>query len=240
MGASDRDETSKHESGSASSGAISTRRRELSRELIMAAALDLIDSEGLHALSMRGLGVSLGAATMSVYRYFRNKAELLDAIVDKAISDLVRTPLEDTWQLQLKTIAYQVRSTILAHPNLAPLFAREFRRSPTSLHVNSTIVERMRTSGVPQSLLAETYWAIASYTNGYALWEARNLQNSGLRNPGARLRRATQIVRSVGEIPEYAVADIAHIISHPVDEAQFKFGLECLILGIEKKIATQD
>ena len=51
---------------------------KLSRVRIAEAAVKLVDDEGLDALTMRRLGVSLGVEAMSLYRHVRNKADLLD------------------------------------------------------------------------------------------------------------------------------------------------------------------
>lgn len=55
-------------------------REPLSRERIVAAALELIDDEGLDALTMRALGQRLGVEAMALYYYFPNKAALLEAV----------------------------------------------------------------------------------------------------------------------------------------------------------------
>ena len=49
----------------------------LSRERVVATALELLDEEGLAKLSMRRLGERLGVRAMSLYRYVANKEELL-------------------------------------------------------------------------------------------------------------------------------------------------------------------
>ncbi|HSK33397.1 MAG TPA: TetR family transcriptional regulator, partial [Propionicimonas sp.] len=48
------------------------RRPRLSREVVLTAALTLVDAEGLEALSMRRLGNELGRDPMGLYRYAKN------------------------------------------------------------------------------------------------------------------------------------------------------------------------
>ena len=55
-------------------------RKPLNRDRIATAALELVDREGLDALSMRKLGKALGVQAMSLYRYFDSKDALLDGI----------------------------------------------------------------------------------------------------------------------------------------------------------------
>jgi len=55
------------------------RSRRISEERIADEALELVDEEGLDALTMRALGRRLGVEGMALYTYFRSKDELLDA-----------------------------------------------------------------------------------------------------------------------------------------------------------------
>lgn len=56
------------------------QRQPLSRETIIAAALELVEEQGLNRLTMRALGDRLGVEAMALYHYFSSKDELLQAI----------------------------------------------------------------------------------------------------------------------------------------------------------------
>jgi AcrR family transcriptional regulator len=56
------------------------QRQPLSREVIIAAALELVDQQGLKRLTMRALGERLGVEAMALYHYFSSKDELLEAL----------------------------------------------------------------------------------------------------------------------------------------------------------------
>ena len=56
------------------------QRQPLSREVIIAAALELVEEQGLRKLTMRALGDRLGVEAMALYHYFSSKDELLGAI----------------------------------------------------------------------------------------------------------------------------------------------------------------
>jgi AcrR family transcriptional regulator len=61
---------------------------------IVAAAIEVADSQGLTALSMRKVAEELGVGTMSLYRYVPSKAELLDLMLDTAYSEMLRLDSE--------------------------------------------------------------------------------------------------------------------------------------------------
>ena len=61
----------------------SPRQRTLSRDIILSSALDLVDEEGLSALSLRSLGKRLGVSQAAFYRHFPDKAALLEGIAEQ-------------------------------------------------------------------------------------------------------------------------------------------------------------
>src|SRR2546429_8153285 len=96
----------------------SRRRREpISREAIVKAAIDLLDREGLPALSMRRLGDELGAGAASLYWHVGSKDGLLDLVLDEIIGEQqVPDPDPARWQEQLKDAATSMRRTSLLQP----------------------------------------------------------------------------------------------------------------------------
>lgn len=69
--------------------ATAADRRPLRREVILTAALALVDESGLSALTMRRLGQVLGRDPMSLYRYTANRYALLDGVAELVLDQLV-------------------------------------------------------------------------------------------------------------------------------------------------------
>ena len=65
-----------------------TKRKPLSRERILEAAVQLVDEQGIEALSMRRLGQALGYEAMSLYNHLSNKDDLLDGILDLVLAEM--------------------------------------------------------------------------------------------------------------------------------------------------------
>ncbi|GIJ77591.1 regulatory protein, tetR family [Micromonospora phaseoli] len=59
-------------------------KRSLSLDQVIAAGIQVAQSEGLPAVSMSRVAAELGMATMSLYRYVPTKQDLLDLMVDVA------------------------------------------------------------------------------------------------------------------------------------------------------------
>jgi len=96
-------------------------RTPLSRERVLDAALHIVDTEGVQALSMRHLAQALDREAMSLYRYATTKAALLDGVVELVLSELTVNPDADDWRQELRELARDFRHLALAHPDMVPL-----------------------------------------------------------------------------------------------------------------------
>src|SRR3954470_15787480 len=65
------------------------RRPALTREQILTAALQIIDQDGVEALTMRRLGQALDRNPMAIYRHAADKDALLDGVVKHVAAELV-------------------------------------------------------------------------------------------------------------------------------------------------------
>ena len=92
-------------------------RQGLTVDQVVAAATALADAEGLDAVTMRRVAVSLGVVPMTLYTYVPGKAELLDLMLDSAYA---RMPRADTtgqpWRQRLAAVAAGNRALFEDHP----------------------------------------------------------------------------------------------------------------------------
>ena len=96
-------------------------RPGMSTGRITAAALQIVDTEGSQALTMRRLGQALDRKVMTLYRYVPSKEALLDGVVARVLTDLAIDPAAADWRQELRDLAASFRSLALAHPNAVPL-----------------------------------------------------------------------------------------------------------------------
>ncbi|SCG50544.1 transcriptional regulator, TetR family [Micromonospora echinaurantiaca] len=92
-------------------------RPDLSVDRIVRAAIEVADTEGLAALSMRRVAERLGVGTMSLYTYVPGKGELLDVMLDTVYGEAARpTDVPGGWRGRLTQIARETRALYLRHP----------------------------------------------------------------------------------------------------------------------------
>jgi AcrR family transcriptional regulator len=98
-------------------GAERPGRSGLSVDRIVAAAIEVADTAGLAALSMRRVAEHLGVGTMSLYTYIPGKAELLDVMLDTVYAETAR-PAEPLpgWRARLEQIAHENWALYRRHP----------------------------------------------------------------------------------------------------------------------------
>ena len=119
-------------------------RVPLTRERIIAAALALIDRDGLAAFSLRGLGAFLGCEPMSIYHYFPSKAHLMDALIDDALRGVLVDPPGADPIDRLRAMAHSYLRVARRHPPLFPLIAMHRLNTPTGVSVSKSARARAR------------------------------------------------------------------------------------------------
>ncbi|MEZ5922351.1 MAG: TetR family transcriptional regulator [Parvularculaceae bacterium] len=107
------------------------RDKGLSREAVAAAALALIEEEGLARFSTRRLAARLGLQAMSLYHYFPNRGALTEAVVDRMIAEVdLPQILQCEWRAGLIRLARGFRVMGLRHIAAVPLLAERSLVSP--------------------------------------------------------------------------------------------------------------
>jgi AcrR family transcriptional regulator len=157
-------------------------RVPLSRDRIVAAAVEFIDDHGLPGLSMRRLGAILGVEAMSLYRYVPGREELLDAVVEHIVDDMtadvdVLEQPQHGWQDFLQRLAHGVRRVALTHPKAFPLVASRPTEAPwlrpplRSLRWVESFLEGLTQEGFSDDAAVQAYRAFTSFLLGHLLLE---------------------------------------------------------------------
>ncbi len=209
-------------------------RAGLTKELLIATALDVVDRDGLEALSMRRLGAELGVDPMAAYRHIPGKDALLDGIVEAVVSqaDLTDDPAL-SWQDRLRALVRAYVGALMAHPNALPVIAERPWRTPGALMVLERALEIMTAAGASlhHALLAIN--AVGFFTSGLAL--AIGAQN---RAPGAAEEHA-QTMLSLPQEQYPAIHELLHsgqTTSGP-DEI-VEFAVAAIVAEVERRISS--
>jgi AcrR family transcriptional regulator len=157
------------------------RRPRLSREVVLTTALALVDAEGLEALTMRRLGNELGRDPMGLYRYAKNRGDLLDGITELVLEQLVIPTDGGHWQTQLRSTAHDFRRLALEHPHVVPLLVTRPLSTPLGLRPLGTlrplenILALLIDAGFAPTDALHVYRAYYGFLYGHVLNELQEL-----------------------------------------------------------------
>jgi AcrR family transcriptional regulator len=158
-----------------------SRRRTLSRERIVDAALELIEQDGIEALSMRRLGRSLGVEGMALYTYFRDKSDLLDAAAERVLEGLdADADRSAPWQERIRRGALAWARLQERHPRAFPLVYRGGLRTDAVRRLTEELLDALRTAGFDEHGAALAYQTFVTLVDaallGRSAWSDEDLQ----------------------------------------------------------------
>jgi AcrR family transcriptional regulator len=167
------------------------------RAEILDAAIALADAEGLAALTMRAVAQQVGVTAMALYGYFPDKDSLLDAMADRAISQ-VPEPSLPGWRDRLLALAELERVMAREHPSVIQYAFTKPAETPRAMRVVEFIYQALLDAGVPHAEIPRLERFVSTFMLGWALSEA-----SG-RFAGSRMsRQERRELLGPDELPAY-------------------------------------
>lgn len=184
------------------------RREPISRDAIVTAAIDLLDREGLAALSMRRLAEELGTGAATLYWHVGSKDGLLDLVLDQVIGEAkVPDPDPDRWQDQLKQVARDQRAASLRHPWVVRVSIGRIPMGPNALRYSERILAIVRGGGLPPHLAVQGYLLLIATINGFTIDEtgvgdsADPAASAPLTDPDSRQQAADMARDYIASLP---------------------------------------
>jgi len=154
-------------------------RRPLTPERVVAAALRLVDRDGVEALSMRRLGGALRVEAMSLYKHVPDKSALLDGMVARVLAEIVPADPSTAWDARLRHVANEFRRVALAHPHVFPLLATRVPASPLGFAPIEAVLAAFRDAGLDDDAVLARFWAFLAYVTGALLTETAARTGAG-------------------------------------------------------------
>jgi AcrR family transcriptional regulator len=204
---------------------------------IIAGALELIDREGLGALSMRNLATELRTGTTTLYRHVAGKDEVLVLVADAVLGEAqLRRPVEGIgWREVLEGLAHSMRTVLGSHPNVAALFATAVPVGPNSLRARELTLSVLLERGFDETLAADVYTALAHQVLASVLQEPMNdFRAGGLGTSKSLTLRDFYRSLPAGQYPH--LVGLADELTSRTATEEFEFGLGCLLDGVELRL----
>ena len=198
-----------------------SQRGTLSRERILKRALAIVETEGVGALSMRGLARDLGVVPTAIYWHVPSRDDLLQGVLDLAMEGVeVALPKEGRWEDRLRALCCTLRAEMVAHPYVFTLAERLPTRSIGP--VTTTFLDIMREAGYDSTDGAEVVIMLLDYAVGSAYMKLH-------------AEPPPEFTKRWANAPSTNPADVAAVTQFRRDadhDKGFNRGLDILIAGL--------
>jgi AcrR family transcriptional regulator len=209
-------------------------RTPLSRERVLAAAIDLADDGGVEALSMRRLAQELGVVPMALYKHVANKDELLDGMIDTVIGEIELPPAGTDWKPAIRQRVLSARRALLRHPWASRVIEARRAATPAIMAYMNETIGIFRSGGFSIDLTHHAMHAMGSRLLGFS---QELFDDSPIVDP-EMLPVALQALEPyphIGELVTKITHDEASIVGSGCDDQfEFEFALDLMLEGLQR------
>jgi AcrR family transcriptional regulator len=210
------------------------KRRSLTRDRVLSAAIALADDGGLESLTMRKLATQLGVEAMSLYNHVAHKDDLIDGMVDIVFGEIDPPAPDVDWRKAMRDRAISTREALRRHPWAIGFMEARSKPGPANLRFHEAALRCLREGGFSLAATVHAYNVQDSYIYGFALQE-RALPDFDRPGEGARVADRMLPQASATDYPYSAEMVGEHIAKVGFDfTVEFEFGLDLILDGLER------
>lgn len=207
------------------------RPRSLTPSGIAAAALTVIDREGLDALTMRSVASALGMGTMSLYRYVESREALEALVVDAVMRDIALPAPSSSarWTTRVVGLMTSVREAVVQHPAVAPLLLTRRHSTPGTLAWGEALLGLLTEGGLDGTARVIAFRTLVSHVFGaIQLMHLGSLSGEG-----------TAALAELDAATYPLLRETARRAQRMTPEEEFRRGLELILRGLEEPAARR-
>ena len=220
--------------GQATSGRRGAAQVRLHRESIVAAGLELAAASGSATLSVRELGARLGADPTAIYRHFRNKEQLMQALLDELNARSVATvtaPVDD-WRARIRQLAAATLDLFSDHPAVAVESVVLTTHGPGELDAIELMLDAFARAGLSGDALVRHYALLAGHVLSTAAGIARSRSERGANEDGTSPWFDGPILADPRTHPR--IAAFGTQLTELEDRELFMLGVDAIIQSAER------
>ncbi|MFF2557494.1 TetR/AcrR family transcriptional regulator C-terminal domain-containing protein [Nocardia sp. NPDC058058] len=223
---------------SGATGDSPTGEGPVTRAAVLAAALRIVDRDGVDGLSMRRLAEAVRRDPMVIYRHVPNKAAVLDGVAEVVFAELSVDPKDSDWMGQLRSVARDFRKIALDHPRVVPLLVTRPLATPLGLRPQAVlrpledILALLTHAGFSGPDALHIYRAVFGFLYGHVLNELQEI----VENPDETddLLRLGLYRLPIAEFP--LLRGLAPALAEYDGAAELERGLDILLTGLAAHI----
>ena len=214
----------------------STRRRKpLTRERVLRAAVALADRHGVDALTMRRLGGKLGVEAMALYKHVANKDEILDGIAELVVGEIEIPAPGSEWRTAMRQRAISARRVLKRHPWAIGLMESRGSSGPATLRYVEAVLATLRDGGFSVEMATHAFWLLDSYVYGHVIQETSLPFSISEEMTESSRSNLEQI--STHEYPHLVEIKEQALRSKYTFDSEFEFGLDLILDALDRTAA---
>lgn len=207
----------------------------LSEDAVIDAALAILRSEGLEAVSMRRVAAALDTGAASLYVYVSGRDGLLQAMHERITAAIeLEVPDPARWRAQLHSLLERMRRALIAHPGIASTAMADPPKTEANLLLLENLLALLLCSGIDPQDAAWTADILAMLVT-YAAIEHE------VRRP-AEAELANEFYKNFARLPTekfpLITTHAAQLVAGTSDE-RFRFAVEVVVDGMLARVGRQ-
>lgn len=199
----------------------------LSRERIVATAVELLDAQGLDGLTMRRLADQLGSGVMSLYWHVDNKEDVFDLALDSVLDyrGAAQIVASQDWRGEAVHMLEDWRASMLRHPWSASLLPRRVL-GPNILSRLELLSKTLSRAGVADADMNVAIWSLWNYVMGATITRASfDVSDADRAAAQQRLTRLSE---------RYPTIERSRLLLDDDWDGAFRKGLDFLLDGLAR------
>jgi len=220
----------------------SPARETLSREQIVAAAMTILDTDGVAGLSMRKLAAKLDAGATSLYWHVPTKDDLVDLLIDEVWGEIdVPEPELAGWRAGALLFGHSLRSAVLRHPWLPEVMYTRPSIGPNAMSLGSRGLVLFGAAGFTEHEIDLAMSSVMSYVLGTVSAEVatREMVRKSGRSEESWVSEMLEQAQSVATDYPQMQESVRRRTSVDLDgelTENFVFGLDALLDGLQARV----
>jgi AcrR family transcriptional regulator len=189
-------------------------------------ALEMVDRDGLAALSMRSLAGALGTGPMTLYNYVKDREGIEELVVEEIIARVTIPPASAGWRHDVEAVAQALWQAVRAHPAAVPLVLTRRSASTASFAPADALIAALGRAGLDDLDQLAAFRSVLGFVMGAAQGEL-----------------AGPLAARVGELAGLDfphIAALSEVSQRSTAEDDFARGLGFLLDGIQARAGAAE
>ncbi len=203
-------------------------RVQLSRDLVVAAALKVIEAGGGGALTMRGVAEELGVSASALYGHVANKEELIQLVLEQIIGEIPVPRSGGDWRELIRTFAREMLGVFRRHPGVAGLTLGRVPFGPSLLAGSERILGELRAAGIPDQVAVYVGDLGSLYVGAFA----HELEVTPVAEQGDFTAQAAGWLKSLPADQFPNTVALADLMVAGNAQDRFEWGLDVIVRGL--------